>query len=93
MVTMQKNLKVSIFGKNYLVATDERDESVLAAAQLVDTAMKGKAEKAPLTNEGRLAIVTALELATELVKSQQAVRDLEEKIERLNQTLDMAIRL
>jgi cell division protein ZapA (FtsZ GTPase activity inhibitor) len=89
---MQKNLKVSIFGKNYLVATDEPDAYVLSAAQLVDTAMKGKAEKAPLVNEGRLAMVTALEFATELVKSQQMVREMEEKIEHLNQTLDVVIR-
>lgn len=85
---MQKNLKVSIFGKNYVIATDEADDCVQAAALMVDGSMKAKSEKTPLQNEGRLAVVVALELAADLIKNQRATKVLEERIGLLARTLD-----
>ena len=85
---MQKNLKISIFGKNYLISTDETSDAVVDAARVVDDLMKSKAEHMPLQGEGRLAVIVALELATDLAKKVQQLQQWETKVSVLNQTLD-----
>jgi cell division protein ZapA (FtsZ GTPase activity inhibitor) len=80
---MQKQLKVSINGKQYSLATDELDTDVYQAAQLVDTLLKSKLEKAPHLNEDKLALVVALHLATDLAKNQRLLRANEDKLEQL----------
>ncbi len=87
---MQKNLKVSIFGKNYLISTDENSEHILEAAQVVDTLMKSKAERASLQAESQVAIIVALELATDLAKKVQQIKQWEAKIAELNQAVDVS---
>ncbi len=87
---MQKNLKISIFGKDYLISTDENSETIIAAAQVVDKLMRSKAEAAPLQVDGRLAIIVALELATDLAKKMQELKQWETKVEALNQTFSAA---
>jgi cell division protein ZapA (FtsZ GTPase activity inhibitor) len=89
MVFMQKNLKISIFGKTYLISTDENSEVVMEAAGVIDRLMKTKSEHMPLQGEGRLAVIVALELATDLAKKMQEIKQWETKILELNQTLDV----
>jgi cell division protein ZapA (FtsZ GTPase activity inhibitor) len=83
----QKNLKISILGKSYLINTDETQEDVFAAAHLVDSMLKEGAVKAPVTDEGKVAVIVALQLATELNKALNKLNGLEGKIEQLNNLL------
>jgi cell division protein ZapA (FtsZ GTPase activity inhibitor) len=86
---MQKNLKISIFGKNYLVSTDENSEEVTEAARVVETLMKDKAERTPLRGEGQLAVIVALELATDLARKMQLLKQWEARVEALNRAVEV----
>lgn len=87
---MQKNLKISIFGKSYLISTDESSEAVVEAANVVDSRMKSKAEGAVLRGEGQLAVVVALELAADLAKKELLLKQWESKIAALSQVVEAA---
>lgn len=65
----EKSLKITILGKSFFIVTDEDTEDVLQAASLVDFLMQEKLEKSPSGNESKLALITALQIATDLKKS------------------------
>jgi cell division protein ZapA (FtsZ GTPase activity inhibitor) len=81
------NLKISILGKSYLINTDETQEDVFAAAHLVDSMLKEGTGKTPVTDESKVAVIVALQLATELNKALSKLSGLEGKIEQLNDLL------
>lgn len=87
---MQKNLKVSILGKTYCLLTDEDDDSVFQAVQLVDNLMKRKAEKMPCSEE-KVAIVVALQLATDLTRKLKEMESCQRRIEQLAFLVDQGI--
>ncbi len=68
---MQKQLKITLNGKQYSIATDEHDQDILRAAELVDTLFKAKNEKMPTLSEDKIALMVALHIATDLLKSQR----------------------
>ncbi len=88
----QKKLKISILGKSYLINTDETQEDVFAAAHLVDSMLKESATKGPLVDDGKAAIIVALQLATELNKALGKLNGFERKIEQLNDLVQAEIR-
>lgn len=81
---MQNHLKVTINGKQYSVATDENNQDVCNAAQLVD-ALLLKSKSGPLSREidEKTALIVALQLATDLAKNQRLLQSCEQKIEEL----------
>lgn len=64
----RKSLKVSIMGKSYLITADEDSDIIEEAAALVDTLMQQKTDRVPLNNEGKVAVIVALQIATELTQ-------------------------
>src|SRR5580698_6062432 len=82
-MNVQKNLKISIFGKTYLVSTDEDDGCILQAAQLVDDLMKNKAGKMAPVGEDKIAVIVALQFATDLTKKNKELEAYQARIERL----------
>ena len=80
---MQNHLKVTINGKQYTIATDENNQDVCNAALLVDTLLKGKAGKVSRDGDEKTALIVALQLATDLAKTQRLLQSCEEKIEGL----------
>lgn len=85
---MQKNLTVSIFGRDYSIATDEHDYDIQHAALVVDTLMKQHAEKAPRASEARLAVIVALELASQVSKKDENIQFWEARVEELSKVID-----
>lgn len=83
----QKKLKISILGKSYLINTDETQEDVFAAAHLVDSMIKENAAKASVSDDSKVAVIVALQLATELNKALNKLSGFESKIEQLNNLL------
>jgi len=86
-MNVQKNLKISIFGKTYLISTDEDSGCVLQAAQLVDDLMKSNAGKVPVS-EDKIAVIVALQLATDLTKKNKELEAYQARIERLSLLVD-----
>jgi len=87
---MQKNLKVSILGKTYCLLTEEDDDSVFQAVELVDNLMKRKAEKMPCGDE-KVAIVVALQLATDLTRKLKEMESCQRRIEQLAFLVDQGV--
>ena len=86
-MNVQKNLKISIFGKTYLVLTDEDNGCVLQAAQLVDDLMKNNAGKMAPVGEDKIAVIVALQLATDLTKKNKELEAYRARIEQLTSLL------
>jgi cell division protein ZapA (FtsZ GTPase activity inhibitor) len=77
---MQKQLKITLNGKQYSIATDEHDQDILQAAELVDALFKAKSEKMPTLSEDKIALMVALHVATDLAKSQRLLADDETRL-------------
>ena len=88
----QKKLKISILGKSYLINTDETQEDVFAAAHLVDSMLKESAVKGSVTDDSKMAVIVALQLATELNKALNKLNGFESKIEQLNDLFQAEVR-
>jgi cell division protein ZapA (FtsZ GTPase activity inhibitor) len=84
----QKSLKISILGKSYLINTDEAQEEVFAAANMVDRMLKEQMAKVSVSDEGKIAVVIALQLATDLSKALGKLTGLENKVEYLSNLID-----
>jgi cell division protein ZapA (FtsZ GTPase activity inhibitor) len=81
--TMQKQLKVTINGKQYSIATDENDHDIVDAAELVDSLLKSKAAKQAPGTEDKAALIVALQIAKDLAKNKRHLQLCEQKIEEL----------
>ena len=88
---MQKQLKISINGRQYSIATDENHQDVIEAAQLVDALMKSNIEKMPNVSDDKIALLVALHLATDLAKSRRLLEEGEVILGGIVQKLDQAI--
>lgn len=80
---MQKQLKLTINGRQYSIATDENDHDILYAAELVDSLLKSKADKFPAGTEEKAALIVALQIAADLAKNQRQIQEYEKKLEEL----------
>lgn len=61
---------VSIFGEEYVVKGSSNREQILVVAAYVDQRMRQIAERSPRLSFGKVAVLTALNLADELLKLQ-----------------------
>ncbi|MCB9493581.1 MAG: cell division protein ZapA [Epsilonproteobacteria bacterium] len=85
---MRKKIKISLLGKSYSIVTDQEAETIERAARLVEKMIKEKMEKMVLPDTEKIALVVALELATDLELSNQKLDAWENKLERLSATID-----
>jgi cell division protein ZapA (FtsZ GTPase activity inhibitor) len=69
-----KKYKVSIFGESYLLVSDETEEHIMAAAQLVDSSMRHIAEKSQIAESKRIAVLVALQCASNVLAT-KAIND------------------
>lgn len=77
---MQKQLKVSINGKTYAIATDEHEQDIHDAAHLVDSLMLGKSAS---KGDDRMALIVALQIATDLTKCRRELHSVEQRLASL----------
>lgn len=86
----QNSLKVSILGKPYSLVTDENEEVIARASQLVDTLMRNIAAKVTITsaNEAKIAVLAALSIATDLTKQLDEKYALQEHVQLLIESID-----
>lgn len=76
----EKTLKISILGKSYTVVTDELDVDVLAAVSTVERHFQEKGKSLPagqVQQVDNVAVVVALQIAIELVKAENALKQYE----------------
>ena len=88
-MNIQKNLKVTIYGKEYPIVTDEDEKIVYRAAHMVDALLKKVTEKSPSMGlDSRVAILVALQIATDLAKQLSFIENIESKTSALSALLD-----
>ncbi|MFH1831606.1 MAG: cell division protein ZapA [bacterium] len=83
---MQKNLKISLFGKSFTIATTEDENIVVQAVDIVNELINNKTQKGIL-HDDKMAVVVALELAVDLAKQRTLLQSYEDKSLHLNSLL------
>jgi cell division protein ZapA (FtsZ GTPase activity inhibitor) len=64
---MKNSCKLLIFGDHYSVVSDESQSQLAHAASMVDSLMKEISAKVPHIDEKRIAVLTALQLASKII--------------------------
>jgi len=87
----KKRYTVQILGDEYTLVSDEAEAHVAQAAATVDELMRQLAESLQNVDPKKIAILTALRLASELLLAQESLQEIEQKkfalIDRINQEL------
>lgn len=84
---MKRPVEVEIMGQHLTVASDDGEAHVQQVAALVDQHMKQLANHQPPTSTLHLALLTALNIASEYWKLQQHHEQLNQTINRLSQRM------
>lgn len=91
MIEKNKNIKVTIFGDEYSLVTDESHDQIKQAAHLVDTYMQEIVHKGFLSNEKKIAVLGALRLASKVMQLETIVQNEQKKEQDLIALLDRAL--
>ena len=91
MMNAAKSYKINIFGDQYSIASDESEEHIKQAAQLVDSLMKEIANASRLNDGRKIAVIAALELASKLAVQMQECQAKEQLlIQQIDQELTVS---
>ncbi|MEM6794880.1 MAG: cell division protein ZapA [Acidobacteriota bacterium] len=82
------SLDVEIFGGTYHVRGEQDREYLLRLAAIVDRKMREIGERLPVVDTGKIAILAALNLADELLQSQQQQEG--ERVEIIEKVSELA---
>jgi cell division protein ZapA (FtsZ GTPase activity inhibitor) len=92
-----KNYKVTIFGVQYSLKSDDQEEQVVQAASFVDFVMRDIVEKSGLQDKQKVSVLASLQIAQEktilenlLTKNSLLVNGL---IQRLDHAMDTLVQL
>lgn len=83
-----KKYKVSIFGETYIIVSDEPEEQVFAAAQIVDHCMRDICNKGQVQESKRVAVLTALQYASKFLACKKVVEAQEQYNDKLINLID-----
>ncbi|MCK4651279.1 cell division protein ZapA [Candidatus Babeliales bacterium] len=83
-----KRLKVNIFGKSYSISTDENQEDVVKAVEMVNSLRSDIAQKTKLQDNFKIAVLVALKLAGRLTRTQKDLDLWLSNAKRLNDLLE-----
>ena len=81
-----KSIKVHILNEEYHLVTDELQEHIIDAAQLVDQVMHEIGDENAKTDK-KLAIISALQLASKLIRARGTSDKIEKRIQMLVDSL------
>lgn len=81
-----KKFRATIFGESYVLISDQPDEHLSLVESLVDNKIKSIAKKSQSDDPKKLAVLAALQIASELLYSKQSLINYGEKSQKL---LDM----
>ena len=87
----KRSYKVTIFGDQYTLVSDESQDSILESATLLDSLMKDIAEKSKIADAKKVAVLAALRIANSLVHTESVVEAYANKEQRLTDFVDQAL--
>ncbi len=85
MISEKKRYIVQINGQEYTLVSDEAQDHVFKAAHLVDEVIRSIATKASQADMQKVAVLTAVRLASDLLNIQEELHDIEKRQEILVQ--------
>lgn len=74
MMQEKKNYKITIFGETYSLLSDETDHHISTVSQLVDSLMNEISLKIPQASTEKIAVLVALQLASQLTHSNELLQ-------------------
>ena len=83
-----KCYKVSIFGDQYSLLSDESEKCVMQSATLVDMIMKEISDKSGILDIKKVAVLASLRIASRLLQRESEIEENELKKEKLIDVID-----
>jgi len=75
----KKKLKIEIFNEQYSFVSDESEQDIVKASQLVDALMREIADKSGLHDGKKIAVLAALRIANRIVNLENLLLSYEDK--------------
>lgn len=88
MMYEKKRYIVHILGDDYTIVSDETDNHVMASAKQVNDLMADIIGKVPSASLQKVAVLTALRIASDLLHTQRQKEENDSKIEDCIQTIE-----
>lgn len=85
---MIRKYNVSILDDTYSLISDEPENHVRHAVELVDTCMRQLASKSSDIDIKKIAVLVAIQLASKMINSQNDTHDIHASIDKLVQQID-----
>ncbi|MFA5074867.1 MAG: cell division protein ZapA [Candidatus Babeliales bacterium] len=80
-----KQMDITIHNKNFSINTDENEELIFQAANLVDSLLKNVSNEIKIeSKDTQLTVLIALQLATKLIKNRKILKIWQIKTEKLS---------
>jgi len=83
-----KKTKVSIFGETYVLLSDESEEHINEVVREVDDLMRIIASKSEISDSKKIAVLTAVQLASQLRALQEQIASYSNKERELVDHID-----
>jgi len=93
MMNEKKSYKVQIFEDHYVLSSDESEALVLKAAEMVDVAMKEISHHFAITDVKKVAVLSALRIASKLLHHEREYGNKEQRMIALKDYIDQEISL
>jgi len=93
MMNEKKSYKVKIFEELYVLSSDESEALVLKAAELVDVSMKEISHHSAITDVKKIAVLSALRIANQLLHCEREHDMNEKRIMALKNYIDQELSL
>mgnify|MGYP003404867317 CR=1 FL=1 len=88
-----KKYKISIYGSNYTIVSDEHQDIINEAAKLVDSHMRDTSSQSQIHDPKSLAILAALNAAVKSVNAQNEVNQMIDSYQKLLDKLDVDLKV
>lgn len=93
MINEKKSYKVQIFEEHYILSSDESEAVVLKAAEMVDLAMKEISHNFAITDTKKIAVLSALRIASKFLHYEREYGTKEQKMVALKNYIDQELSL
>ena len=93
MMNEKKSYKIQIFEEYYILSSDEPEALVLKAGEMVDSAMKEISHHFAITDVKKIAVLSALRIASKLLHHESMYGDKEQRIAALKDYIDQELSL
>lgn len=93
MKSESKGIKLVIAGEQYTLASDESEHHLQLVAQMVDGMLKDLSGKAPYASEHKLAILAAMQCASQMVHAKELASAYQHQLELLTHQISKDLEL